>query len=73
MGKMLEKSEKGKNEKKNSPKFGFSPVPFKSSKNRLKRTLIAPFLVTSKSYIFIGFLWFKLIGNINSNIKNRPA
>ena len=39
---MLEKSGKGKNgKKKHSPKFGFSPVPFNSSKNRLERTLMS--------------------------------
>ena len=50
-----------KRKKKNSPKFDFSPVRFKRSENRLERTLIAPFLVTSKFHIFQRFLGFKLI------------
>ena len=58
---------------KNSLKFSFSPVRFKWSKNRLERSLIPPFSVTSKFHNFLTFfLGFKLI-SINSNIKNRPA
>ena len=48
--------------------FGFSPVRFKWSENRLERTLTAPFLVTAKFHIFNGFLGLKLISSIRNGV-----
>ena len=77
MGKLLEKSAKGKKQKRirpNGPRIRNLQVKISLSPNfGAERTLIDPISVTSKFHIFNVLLGFKLISSINNNIKNRPA
>ena len=71
---MLGKSGKGKKWKKKQSEIQLFTSTIQMSQESSRTDPYNPIFGHIKILnFFIGFLWFKLIGSINSNIKNRPA